>query len=124
MPGKRVSMRKIREILRLKNECKRSNREIATSCGIGSSTVSDYLIRARVAGVMWPVDSEIDDSTLEQLLFPSTAPAFENQTSPDFEKVHNELKRRKGVTLGLLWEEYKEQHPNGYQYSWFCQNCS
>ena len=122
MPGKRVSMRKIREILRLKHECKRSNREVATSCSIGSSTVSDYLMRARVAGVTWPIDFEIDDSTLEQLLFPSTAPVVESPTAPDFQQVYKELKRRKGVTLGLLWEEYKEQHPNGYQYSWFCQN--
>jgi len=115
-------MRKIREILRLKHDCKRSNREIGTSCGIGSSIVGDYLMRARVAGVTWPVDAEIDDSTLEQLLFPSTAPAVKSQTAPDFQQVHKELKRRKGVTLGLLWEEYKERHPNGYQYSWFCQN--
>jgi len=115
-------MRKIREILRLKYECKRSNREVATSCGIGSSTVSDYLTRARVAGVTWPVDSSIDDSTLEQLLFPSTAPVITSKKTPDFQQIHNELKRRKDVTLGLLWEEYKEQHPNGYQYSWFCQN--
>jgi len=122
MPGKRVSMRKIREILRLKYECKRSNREIAVSCSIGSSTVSDYLIRARVAGVTWPVDVSIDDTTLEQLLFPSTAPAVSFKKKPDFQQVHNELKKRKGVTLGLLWEEYKEQHPNGYQYSWFCHN--
>jgi len=122
MPGKRVSMRKIREILRLKYECKRSNREIGTSCGIGSSTVGDYLIRARVAGLTWPIDFEIDDSTLEQLLFPSTAPKIESRTAPNFQHVHQELKRRKGVTLGLLWEEYKEQHPNGYQYSWFCHS--
>lgn len=122
MPGKRVSMRKIREILRLKHECKRSNREIAISCGIGSSTVSDYLIRARVAGVTWPVDPSIDDATLEQLLFPSVAPVIASKKAPDFQQIHNELKRRKSVTLGLLWEEYKEDHPNGYQYSWFCKN--
>ena len=122
MPGKRISMRKTREILRLKYECKRSNREIATSCGIGSSTVSDHMMRARVAGVTWPIASDIDDSALEQLLFPSTAPTVKLQPVPDFQLVHKERKRRKGVTLVLLWEEYKEQHPDGYQYSWFCQN--
>ena len=47
MPGKRLSMRKIREVLRLKYELNRSNREIGLSCGIGSSTVGDYLQRAR-----------------------------------------------------------------------------
>jgi len=122
MPGKRVSMRKIREILRLKYELKRSNREVAVSCGIGSSTVGDYLVRARVAGVTWPLDPDMDDTALEQLLFAPTIPVDKSLPKPDFQYVHKELKRRKNVTLCLLWEEYKVQHPIGYQYSWFCQN--
>ena len=121
MPGKRVSMRKIREILRLKYELKRSNREVAISCGIGCSTVGDYLIRARVAGITWPLDPDIDDATLEQLLFVPITQGVKSLAKPDFLEVHKELKRRKNVTLCLLWEEYKVQHPEGYQYSWFCQ---
>ena len=66
MPGKRISMRKIREVLRLKHDLRRSNREIGLSCGIGSSTVGDYLQRARNAGVRWPLPEELGDTELEQ----------------------------------------------------------
>ena len=122
MPGKRLSMRKIREILRLKYECGRSNREIGMSCGIGSSTVSDYLQRARTTGLNWPLPVELNDAALEQQLFPSSAPGVASLNVPDFPEVHKELQSRKGVTLSLLWEEYKEKHSDGYQYSWFCQS--
>ena len=117
MPKQRLSMRKIREILRLKHECNCSNREIGLSCNIGSSTVSDYLQRTRMAGLSWPLPDEINDTALEELLFPiipRTVPRF----IPDFQEVHKELQSRKNVTLNLLWQEYKEQHPDGYQYSW------
>jgi len=112
-------MRKIREILRLKYECGCSNRKIGLSCGIGSSTVSDYLLRARVAGIRWPLSD--DDISLEQKLYPSSAPPVSSHPLPDFGAVHKELRSRKNVTLVLLWQEYKEQHPDGYQYSWFCR---
>lgn len=121
MPKQRLSMRKIREILRLKHECNCSNREIGLSCNIGSSTVSDYLQRTRMAGLSWPLPDEINDTALEELLFPiipRTVPRF----IPDFQEVHKELQSRKNVTLNLLWQEYKEQHPDGYQYSWFCHS--
>ncbi len=122
MPKKRLSMRKIREVLRLKYECNRSNREIGHSCGIGSSTVSDYLQRARMAGLDWPLPDQLDDTSLERRLFPPATPRNESQFIPDFQKVHNDLQSRKKVTLNLLWQEYKEQHPEGYQYSWFCKS--
>jgi hypothetical protein len=64
----------MREILRLKYECGRSNREIGMSCGIGSSTVSDYLQRAKTSGLNWPLPVELNDTALEQMLFPSSAP--------------------------------------------------
>ncbi|MBM9614863.1 IS21 family transposase [Desulfobulbus rhabdoformis] len=121
MPGKRVSMRKIREVLRLKHDLRRSNREIGLSCGIGSSTVGDYLQRARNAGLRWPLPEELGDTELEQRLFPPPTPANSSRLFPDFQEVHRELQSRKHVTLNLLWQEYKEQHPDGYQYSWFCQ---
>ena len=35
--------------------------------------------------------------------------------------THRELKSRKNVTLQLLWEEYKQNYPRGYGYSWFCE---
>lgn len=123
MPKKRLSMRKIREILRLKNSYNCSNREISQSCGIGSSTVSDYLHRAKAAGLSWPLPDGLTDTALEQQLFPSSAPRVTlSRFVPDFQDVHKELQSRKHVTLNLLWQEYKEQHPDGYQYSWFCHS--
>ncbi len=123
MPTKRLSMRKIREVLRLKHKCYCSNREISQSCGIGSSTVSDYLHRAKAAGLGWPLPDELSDTALEQQLFPSSAPrTIQSRFFPDFQEVHKELQSRKHVTLNLLWQEYKEQHPDGYQYSWFCHS--
>jgi len=120
MPGKRISMRKIREILRLKYECGRSNREIGLSCGIGRSTVADHLQRARKAGLSWPLSDTLSDTDLEHKLFPPPVPSGDSRLFPDFQEVHKELQSRKNVTLNLLWQEYKEQYPDGYQYSWFC----
>lgn len=112
-------MRKIREILRLHaSGC--SQRVIARSVGSARSTVGECLTRARMAGVSWPC--ELDDASLEKALYPplpQVLPALRG--SPDWPTVHTELKR-KGVTLFLLWEEYKAQYPNGFQYSWFCQH--
>lgn len=123
MPGKRLSMRKIREILRLKYHCNRSIREISGSCDMGRGTVGDYLHRAEAAGLSWPLPDELSDTSLEQLLFPSTASRTAlSRFIPDFQEVHKELQSRKNVTLNLLWQEYKEQHPDGYQYSWFCHS--
>ena len=66
MPKERLSMRKIREVLRLKYELGRSNREIARSCDIGSSTVSDHLKRPRMKGLTWPLADDQSD------IFPNT----------------------------------------------------
>ena len=74
MPRKMLSMRKIREILRLKHYCNCSIREISRSCGIGRGTVGDYLHRAKAAGLGWPLPDELSDTALEQQLFPSSAP--------------------------------------------------
>jgi transposase len=112
-------MRKIREVLRLKFGCGQSIRDISQSCSIGKSTVSDYLLRASAAGLSWPLPESVDDTALERLLFPSMGTVRKNRFVPSWPGVHKELKR-KGVTLALLWQEYKEQHPDGYQYSWFC----
>lgn len=123
MPRKRLSMRKIREILRLKYSCGCSLREISKSCGIGRGTVSDYLQRTKAAGLGWPLPKDLTDTDLEHQLFPSSTPRVKTSLfRPDFHKVHKELQSQKHVTLALLWQEYKEQHPGGYQYSWFCQN--
>jgi transposase len=121
MPAERVSMRKIKEVLRLKWECGLSNRQIAQSCALARPTVTEYLCRAAAAGVAWPLPAEFDERGLEQLLFPPrSAIRTESRLVPDWAEVHQELKR-KGVTLWLLWQEYKVAHPTGYHYSWFCQ---
>lgn len=121
MSARRLSMRKISEILRLKWECGLSNRRIARSCSIGRTTVAEYLSRAAAAGLSWPLPAEMDEAMLERLLFPPpTLVAPSDRLLPDWSQVHTEL-RRKGVTLQLLWEEYKAKAPQGYQYSRFCE---
>jgi transposase len=113
-------MRKVREVLRLKFEGGQTNRRIARSCRISRPTVSDYLLRFEKAGLQWPAAAALDDATLEQKLFAPVAVApIAGRAVPDWSQVHHEL-RRKGVTLTLLWHEYKAAHPEGFQYSWFC----
>jgi transposase len=113
-------MRKIREVLRLFLDCHLTKRQIATSCAIARSTVSEYLMRFAACGLSWPLSAETDDAKLEALLFPPTPVVIEPpRESLDFVTIHREL-RRKAVTLMLLWQEYKAVHPDGYQYSQFC----
>ena len=122
MARKRLSMRKIREVLRLRFDLRLSARQIAKSCNIARSTVSDYLFRARNAGLSWPLPAELDDTALESLLYPPAAaavPRSKRQMLP-LEYIHGELKK-KGVTLQLLWYEYKKANPQGYQHSQFCE---
>ncbi|MGE0207497.1 MAG: IS21 family transposase [Candidatus Babeliales bacterium] len=115
----RTSMRKIREVLRLKYESNLSNSKIALSCNLSRESVRNYLARAEQAGLIWPLPEEMDDQLLEQRLFPTEYLSF-HELLPDWLKVHEELKK-KGVTRWLLWEEYKANYPDGIQYSRFCQ---
>jgi transposase len=120
MPAKRLSMRKIKEVLRLKASGM-SNRKIAQSCGVSRPTVGEYLQRALRAGVTWPLAEDLSDTALEHQLFPEPpTPAQRDQALPDWLYIKKEL-RLKNVTLFLLWEEYRARHPKGYQYSWFCE---
>ena len=114
-------MRKIKDVLRLKFEADLSIRRIARSCHVSRPTVSEYLTRFAETGLSWPAAAELDDATLEHKLYPpvATLPVLD-RTIPDWSEVHREL-RRKGVTLALLWHEYKAAHPEGFQYSWFCK---
>jgi transposase len=115
-------MRQIKEILRLKHELKLSVRDIARSCAVATSTVGDYLKRAEVAGIEWPLpEAWTEEELLERLLGPGEPPSVVAAAAvPDWARVHEEL-RRKGVTLRLLWQEYREVHPEGYGYSRFCE---
>jgi transposase len=112
-------MRKTKEVFRLKFDCQLSNRKIAESCVIARSTVAEYLFRFQQAALRWPLPEAMDDAELEDLLFPSSLIPSAERPLPDWLYIHNEL-RRKGVTLALLWQEYKAQYPAGYQYSQFC----
>jgi len=115
-------MRKVIEVLRLRFDQGLSHRAIARALGLAQGSVQAYLARFETSGVGWPVPPELDEATLERQLFrrpPIPAPA--TRPLPDWAGVHEELKR-KGVTLQLLWQEYKARRPDGYQYTQFCRH--
>ncbi len=113
-------MRKIKEVLRLHYEKGLSAREIARSLDIGRGTIKNYLERLQEAGLSWPLAPELDEVALEHQLFPPNYPVAQTKRPmPPMESLHQEL-RTKSVTLQLLWQEYKEKCPEGYQYSQFC----
>jgi len=116
----RLSMRRIRDVLRLKYAQGLSERAIAASLGLGKGTVGVYLSRARHAGLGWPLPQELDDDGLELLLFPASPSVPDpDRPVPDWADVDRELKRP-GVTRALLWEEYRATCPGGFGYTWFC----
>ena len=119
MAQRRLSMRKIREILRLKHEAGLSNRAIARACSIGKETVREYLGRAAEAGLNWPLGDGFSEETIERLLYPPAIQAQEESRVPDWAEIDREL-RKKGVTRRLLWMEYKEAEPRPLSYSQFC----
>ena len=120
MPTERLSMRRIREVLRLKHASGLSERLIARTLQISNGAVNSYLQRARVAGLGWPLPDVLDDEALERLLFPPACPSADQRPIPDWAHVERELRRR-GVTGALLWEEHRAAHPGGFGYSWFCE---
>jgi DNA-binding transcriptional regulator LsrR (DeoR family) len=73
MPAERAPMRKVREVLRLKHALGASERQIAASVGVSRSTIAEYLRRAAVIGITWPVPAELDDAELERRLFTPAA---------------------------------------------------
>jgi transposase len=122
MAAERLTMRQIREVLRLKWELGYSDRRASSASGVSRPAIQSYVARATAAGLRWPLPPELDDPALEQLLFPLpsvTGPS--TRPLPDFVEMHQEL-RRKGVTLALLWEEYKATHADGLQYSQYCEH--
>jgi transposase len=122
MAQKRLSMRKIAEILRLKYEVKLSHRQIGQSCGVSASTVSECVTHAKAAGISWPLPEGLNDEELEALLYPKQeGSSCQEIAQPDWSQVHKEL-RRKGVTLSLLWLEYRRERPEGYGYSQYCSH--
>src|SRR3954451_801800 len=122
MPAKRVSMRQIRDILRLKHASGATDRAIARSLRVARSTIALVLERAAAAGLSWPRPETVTDEVLEAALYAGRGlkPGSRRKPEPDWAQVHREL-RRKGVTLMLLWEEYRAADPDGYQYSRWCE---
>jgi transposase len=116
-------MRKIKEVLRLKYSCNLSEREISQSCQVSRSTVADYIMKAKAAGIGWPEALALTDTQIEESLFPvKRILKSVKRPTPDYEYIYNELRtyRKFNLTLIQLWLEYKEKHPDGYQYSQFC----
>jgi len=113
-------MRKVREVLRLKHALGMSYRKISDATGVGKTQAAEYVRRAQVVGISWPVSDGIDDAELDRRLFPVAADGSPARPAIDWSAAQNELKRR-GVTLALLWQEYLADQPNGYSYTRFCE---
>jgi transposase len=119
VPRPRLAMRKVREILRLACGEGLPLRQVGAALGVPFTTAGDHLRRAEGAGLSWPLPDELDDVALEALLFPKGPAPEPSRPLPDWNHVHREL-RRPGVTLMLLWHEYRADYPDGYSYSQFC----
>src|SRR5689334_14404346 len=121
MPAERVSMRRVREILRLKHGGA-SDRQIARSLSLARSTVGLTLQRAAAAGLRWPLPATLTDRVLEATLYAGNGrrQGERRKAEPDWAHIHHE-RRRPGVTLMLLWEEYRQREPDGYGYSRWCE---
>ena len=122
MAGKRISMRKIKEILRLSLESGLSCRQVAKSVGVSRSQVSAIVGRATLCELTWSSVAALDETSLEAKLYASSdKKTSERPPLPDFALIHAERKRP-GVTLELLHMEYLRTHPSGYRYSQFCEH--
>ena len=120
MPARRITVRKIKEVLRLVWVCGVSRRRAARSCGVGKTTVAEILRRAEQAGLIGAEVEALDEEALERFLYPPCPVARKpKRWIPEWSEMHMEL-REKGVTLLLLWQEYQDRCPEGYGYSQFC----
>jgi transposase len=116
-------MRKIKEVLRLRFGLGLGQDQIARSCSIGQATVHRYLEKAVAAGLGWPLPEDCDEQRLNELLFPARPvwPRAPERPGVDFRQIHEQLQSHRHLTLQLVWEEYREAHPDGYGYSRFCE---
>ncbi|MCG3143133.1 MAG: IS21 family transposase ISPpu7 [Gammaproteobacteria bacterium] len=117
-----ISMRKLKDVLRLKYEAGLSQRQIARALRLSLGVVNKYLNAAQAAGITWPLPETLSEAQLRRELFPPESPSPQAAyAQPDFAAIHRELQRGQGVTRQLLWEEYVEANPeNHYQYTQFC----
>lgn len=122
MPVKQVSMRKIKECLRMKWSCGLSHAQIANALGLSKGVISKYAQLAQAAGLDWNKASSLDETELQHLLIPSTKRHRGARPVPDWAIAHREM-HKKGITLQLLWEEYVEANSAiaTYRYTQFCR---
>jgi len=118
VPRPHTAMRKIRDVLRLSFGQGLSLRQVSASAQVPFTTAADYVRRAKQAEVSWPLPEGLDDEALHALLFRPREGSAQDRPLPEWAEVHQEM-RRKGVTLMLLWLEYKEANPDGYAYTQF-----
>lgn len=104
MPQERVSVRKIKETLRLSYELKLNQSQIASSCHIGQASVFRYLKRFKESGMSWPLPADCDDRILEELLFSKPGPPPQQHPMVDFAAVERQLQAHKHLSLQLLWK--------------------
>jgi transposase len=119
MPTPRITMRQLRQTLRLHLEARLSLRECARVLGISKTTVGAIVSMARVAGVDWAMAQNLTDEALEARVYRPAVPRSSRHLEPDFAYIHQEL-RRPGVTLQLLWEEYQRGNDLAYKYTAYC----
>lgn len=125
MAKERLPMHRVREVCRLKYDCRLSNRKIARACGVDRDTVGMYLQRAEKFGLRWPFPAELTDAEIEARLFPKPIqPAGAQRPLPDCAYIYEELRSHKNLNLTLMqiWIEYKERHHEGLQYTQFCEH--
>src|SRR6202008_1085504 len=123
VPTRRSSMRKIKEVLRLRFELGLGQREIARACSISQGAVHNYLKKAAGAGMQWPLPEGWGEKQIEEVVFGKQRLIEESsqRACPDFPALHNQLQQHAHLTLQLAWEEYREKNPEGYRYSRFCE---
>jgi len=119
MPTPRITMRQIREVLRLHLQAGLSYAETGRALKMAKSTVGAVVLMARAAGVDWATAQQLDDAELERRLYRPPVPRCSRQLEPNYAWIHQELKRP-GVTLQLLWEEYARSNRLAYKYTSFC----
>lgn len=121
MSAQGLSMKKVKEILRLKYDAKLTHRQIGKSLNISASTVSRCVTSAQAHGLSWPLPDAMDEASLERLIYGLVSDSTLDLLKPDFAYLYTEYQKHKHVTKQLLWEEYKAAHgKTAYSYSQFC----
>lgn len=121
MPTQRISMRQLRELLRLRLHAELSMRQVKDSLRISLGVVQKVTSKAQAQNLNWEAIEKLDDQQLARLFYPASDTRVSGDFElPDWVDVHREM-RRKGMTKHLLWEEYSQQYPNrSYSYSQYC----